>query len=241
MHILVVEDSPVFQKLIVHSLSPRRLKCVETVDAALQALRNGPVDLILLDITLPGRDGYSLLGELQGHDEYAHIPVICLTGKTEVSDKITAFSLGADDYVVKPFDPLELKARVEGRLAKLLRRRETDSLHRIDALEIDRAAHRASVLADGKKRDLNLTQTEFKLICCLTRRPDQVYTRDQLLVAAWGEDANVLDRVVDVHISALRRKLGALGGRLESVPGVGYRFARQVSARPARAPRKSAA
>ena len=240
-HLLIVEDSKIFQKLLQRSLAPHRMTFVETVDEGMRVLRNTQIDLILLDITLPGRDGYSMLGELQSLPEFENIPVICLTGKTEVSDKITAFTLGADDYIVKPFEPLELRARVEGRLAKVARKRETLSVTRIGDLEVDLTAHRASVVTDGEKSTLSLTQTEFKLLCCLVRRPDQVFTRDQLLVAAWGEDANVLDRVIDVHVSALRRKLGRLGDSIEAVPGLGYRYARHPMPKPARVKRKTAA
>jgi DNA-binding response OmpR family regulator len=224
-HILLVEDSPEFQKLVSRSLGHHKITVAESVDEASRLLRQTRFDLVLLDISLPKRDGYALLSEIQSDAELSGVPVICLTGKTEVTDKVTAFSLGADDYIVKPFHPIELKARVDGRLNKHGRRVESESLLKVANLEIDRTTHRVTVRDGRAEREVKLTQTEFKLLCLLVARPEQVYSRDQLLVAAWGEDADVLDRAVDVHLCSLRKKLGVCGAAIEAVPGIGYRFA----------------
>lgn len=237
-HILLVEDSPEFQKLVSRALGHHRVTVAGNVDEASRLLRASRFDLVLLDISLPKRDGFALLSEIQSDSELCGIPVICLTGKTEVSDKVAAFSLGADDYVVKPFHPIELKARVDGRISKCGRRAESESVLKVGILEIDRSTHRAMVRDSGRAREVKLTQTEFKLLCVLVSRPDQVYSRDQLLVAAWGEDADVLDRAVDVHLCSLRKKLGSCGSAIEAVPGVGYRFA---PARDSSAPKRKAA
>lgn len=234
-HILLVEDSPEFQKLVSRSLGHHKITIAGSVDEASSLLRETRFDLVLLDISLPKRDGYALLSEIQSDPELSGIPVICLTGKNEVTDKVTAFSLGADDYIVKPFHPIELKARVDGRISKRGRRAESESVLKVANLEIDRSTHRAIVRDAGGAREVRLTQTEFKLLCVLVTRPDQVYSRDQLLVAAWGEDADVLDRAVDVHLCSLRKKLGGCGSAIEAVPGVGYRFApTRVSSPPKR-------
>lgn len=230
-HILLVEDSESFQKIVVRALGHHRVQCAADVDEGLRLLRQQSFDLILLDISLPKRDGYSFLTELQSDPEASRIPVICLTAKTEVTDKVTAFSLGADDYVVKPFDPLELRARVDGKFAKQGREQAKADLIAVGGIEIDQNRHRVSVLLGHEKKEVPVTQTEFKLLTCLARRPEQVFTRDQLLVAAWGEDANVLDRVVDVHLCALRKKLKGFASCIEAVPGVGYRFSLKTPAR----------
>lgn len=224
MKILVVEDAEDYQKIVSHSLGDHSVHCVDSVDAGANALRNEAYDLVIVDINLPGKDGYVLLAEIRSNPELAELPVLCLTGRTEITDKITAFSLGADDYLTKPFNPLELKARVDSKLRKYGRKRSERLRTRVGDLEIDHERHRVSVQAEGQTREVEVTQTEFKILTALARRPDQVLTRDQLLVAAWGEDANVLERVVDSHVCLLRKKLGAHGSYIKAVTGVGYRI-----------------
>jgi DNA-binding response OmpR family regulator len=222
--ILLVEDSDHYQKIVVRALGHLQVQCTGTVDEALVLLRNEEFDLILLDISLPKRDGYTLLSEMQSDLNVNPIPIICLTGKTGVTDKVTAFSLGADDYMMKPFDPIELKARVDSKLNKKRREQNKLDLVSVGELEIDNARHRVSLKRNNQKVEILVTQTEFKLLSCLAKKPGQVFTRDQLLVAAWGPDADVLDRAVDVHLCSLRKKLNANAHYIQSVPGVGYRF-----------------
>lgn len=223
-HILLVEDSVEYQKIIQHTFPMHKVTTMEDVDSALHFLKNTNCDLILLDIGLPKKNGYSLLSELQSLPHLSGIPIICLTGKTEITDKTTAFSLGADDYIVKPFDPIELRVRVDGKLNKSNRQKSKADVTVLGALEINHGLHKASLHTNGAPREIHLTQTEFKLLVCLVRRPEQVFSRDQLLVAAWGESAKVLDRAVDVHVCSLRKKLLNYGGCVKSVPGVGYKF-----------------
>ncbi len=224
MKILTIEDTTEYQKIISHALSGHSVLCRTTVDEALMALRNENFDLIIVDINLPGKDGYSLLVEIQGNNELADIPVLCITGRKEITDKITAFSLGADDYLTKPFDPLELKARVESKLKKYKRKKMGMQTTVIGEIEIDHERHRVSIRTPNENREVDVTQTEFKILCCLARRPEQVYTRDQLLVAAWGEDARVLERVIDSHVCLLRKKLGYHGHYIRAVSGIGYKI-----------------
>ncbi len=225
MHrLLIVEDSPEYQKVIARALGSYHLTCVSSAEEAWAALGKDPFDLVLLDISLPKRDGYSLLGDMQNSPELRSIPVICLTGKTQITDKVTAFSLGADDYLAKPFDAIELKIRVDAKILKHTRQRTAENRVSIGIITIDKQTHRVELNQGGKAQEIPLTQTEFKLLCKLTSRPDQVFSRDQLLVSAWGEDARVLDRTIDVHLCSLRKKLGPEGARIEAVAGVGYRF-----------------
>ncbi len=222
--ILLVEDSEEYQKIVVRALNHYQIVCVENAEDALSRLEQTQFALILLDIHLPVRDGYSLLSEIQSNSETSSVPVICLTGKTAVTDKITAFSLGADDYIIKPFDPLELRARVDAKLNKTSKSKSSGNLLFINKLEISHNTHRVFVHEGSKKNEVELTQTEFKILSCLARRPDQAFSRDQLLVAVWGEDARVLDRVVDTHICSLRKKLGPEGSFIKAVPGIGYKI-----------------
>ncbi len=224
MKILAVEDSSEFQMLIAKALGEYQVACVTSVDEAEVKLRNDSFDLILIDINLPGRDGYSLLADLQANIDYSEIPVLCLTGRSEVTDKVAAFSLGADDYLTKPFNPLELKARIDSKLKKVGRKRKKDLYIQIGDIEIDLSRHRVATIQNDKRNEISLTQTEFKILACLARRPDQVYSRDQLLVAAWGEDARVLDRVVDTHICTIRKKMDSKEFSIKAVTGLGYKL-----------------
>jgi DNA-binding response OmpR family regulator len=156
---------------------------------------------------------------MQNDAEFRDIPVMCVSGRVNLTDKVTAFSLGADDYITKPFDPIELRARVSSKIRRHRRRVESPVL-RVGPIEIDRARHLISI----KGSEVEVTQTEFKLLCALAKRPNQVYTRDQLLIAVWGENADVLERVVDVHLCSLRRKLGTCSRFVKAVPGVGYKL-----------------
>ncbi len=223
-NILLVEDCETHQKIVGKTLAHLNVTIVDSAEAALKMVQEQEFDLILLDINLPGKNGYQFLSELEENSKSKGTPVICLTGKTDVTDKVTAFSLGADDYIVKPFDPIELRARVDGKLSKASRASRKSDLLVVGDLEIDHARHRVSLTRDGKKLEVKVTQTEFKLLSCLAKRPEQVFTRDQLLVAAWGEDATVLDRAVDVHLCSLRKKLIGISHCIEAVQGVGYRF-----------------
>lgn len=222
--ILIVEDSPEYQKVIARALGSYKLTCVNSAEDAWATLGRDLFDLVLLDISLPQRDGYSLLGDMQSTPALNMVPIICLTGKKNVTDKLMAFNLGADDYLEKPFDPLELKARIDSKILKNNRLRESQDILTVGEIKIDRKAHRAVISLKTGELEVHLTQTEFKLLFQLASRPDQVFTRDQLIVSAWGQNADVLDRAVDVHLCSMRKKLGPVGKRIEAIPGVGYRL-----------------
>ncbi|QVL32547.1 response regulator transcription factor [Telmatocola sphagniphila] len=184
-------------------------------------------DLILLDLMLPGVGGLEILKELRAGEKTKAIPVIVLTAKAEETDQVVGFSLGADDYVTKPFSNKVLLQRIKA----LLRRSENvgeaaENLSHL-GLEIDRVRHKVSF--QGKL--LELTPTEFRLLECLLRQPGRAFSRHQLMDAAIGEGSIVLERTIDVHIKTLRRKLvevGAEGEWIETVRGVGYRFSEGV-------------
>lgn len=223
-HLLAVEDSPEYQSIIARTLSEYKVTICATVEEALALLEQFTFDLLIIDINLPDRDGFSLLAEARALSTTSSTPILCLTGRKEITDKITAFSLGADDYLTKPFDPLELRARVDAKLRQLTKQNTDKTVTLIGDIEIDHGRHRVAVLDGSKRIEVSITPTEFKLLSCLARRPEQVFTRDQLLVAAWGEDASVLDRVVDTHICLLRKKLGSYSHCIKAVSGIGYKI-----------------
>jgi two-component system, OmpR family, alkaline phosphatase synthesis response regulator PhoP len=177
--------------------------------------------LVLLDLMLPGMDGLEVCRKLKADPQTQAIPVVMLTAKGEESDIVAGLELGAEDYITKPFSPRLLVARARA----ILRRRteaqpEEKAVIKIDDLAIDPG--RRSVTVRGK--DVTLTETEFRLLHLLARRPGWVFTRNQIIDAVRGEDCAVTDRSVDVHVVGLRRKLGPCGKRVETIRSVGYRF-----------------
>jgi DNA-binding response OmpR family regulator len=173
---------------------------------------------------LPDGDGYQLCSVLQSQQETQDIPVIFLTSKNSTSDKVLGFSVGAEDYIAKPFDPLELRARVDARFRKLQKERSRQDVTRIGGIEINKASQKASILRPSGKQEVDLTPIEFKLLLFLAKEPNRVFNRDDILNGVWGEEIHVFNRSVDTHISKLRKKLGEYSKCIQSVHGSGYKF-----------------
>jgi DNA-binding response OmpR family regulator len=234
--ILLLEDSEESQVIILNALGrEHQITVSESVEQACSLLRQDRFELILLDLTLPERDGYSLLSELETSFPDLEVPVICISSREKDADKVAAFSLGAEDYLVKPFSVAELRARVNAKLRKAGRRREASTAVTIGDLRLNRDSWQAAVRSTTGWTDLGLTPTEFKLLFHLASQPDRVYTREQLLTAVWNNDAEVFDRAVDVHICSLRRKLEVSDVQIKAVRGVGYTCAVGARRKPAAA------
>ncbi len=223
--ILVIEDEEDIQELIRFNLEKENYKvsCRSTGEEGLKSALASPPDLILLDLMLPGKDGLTVCRQLRANEKTKDVPVIMLTAKSTEADMVTGLELGADDYVTKPFSPRVLLARIramrrrhaekaDGKVVKLIKRGD---------IEIDNLHHEVRIA--GKPVDLTLT--EFRVLETLARRPGVVFTRYQIVDAVKGEDYPVTDRSVDVQIVGLRRKLKSHGRLIETVRGVGYRFA----------------
>lgn len=222
-HILVVEDEEDILELLRYNLNKEGygVTGVLSGEEALRAARSTPPNLIVLDLMLPGMDGLTVCRELKMDAKTREVPIIILTAKGEEADIVAGLELGADDYVIKPFSPRVLLAR----LRAVLRRRQAAPAAATDFLKIhDMTIHpgRHEVLVQG--RPVELTSTEFRLLHFLARRPGWVFTRAQIVQGVQGEDYAVSDRAVDVQIVGLRKKLGAAGEYIETVRGVGYRL-----------------
>ena len=196
---------------------------------ALDWMRRSPPDVVLLDILLPGEDGFSLCRRLRADERLKSLPVIFLTAKGEEIDRVLGLELGADDYVVKPFSPRELMARVKA----VLRRQERagEKLEVVEAPGLRLDARTQEVTARGKP--VELSSLEFKLLYFLAAHPRQVFSRDRLLDEVWGQDRFVTPRTVDVHIRRLREKIEEHADQpqyLQTVRGSGYRFSPQPAA-----------
>ena len=222
--ILVVEDEADLLEAIVYTLKREGMRPIPAADGeeALRLVKEQRPDLVLLDLMLPGVDGLEICRRLRASEETARIPIIMATAKAEETDAVIGLGVGADDYVRKPFGLKELVARIRA----LLRRAEepTDPEPRVlraGRIEVDPA--RFEVRVDDKP--IPLTATEFRLLHQLVKHPGRVFSRPQLLDKVVGSDVIVVERNVDVHVAALRRKLGDVGERIVTVRGVGYKFA----------------
>lgn len=223
--VLIAEDEPEIAEILSAYLQRSGLRTRQAGDGreVLAMHRALKPDLLLLDVQMPQLDGWQVLGEIRARGD---TPVIMLTALDQDIDKLMGLRLGADDYVVKPFNPAEVVARVQ---AVLRRSRAAPAsatqMLRVGPFQIDPESHEASVDRNGQQQLLDLTLTEFKLLACLMRAPKRVFSRGELLANCLPE-GDTQERTVDSHVSKLRKKLEALGidGVPASVWGVGYRF-----------------
>ncbi|HEU0296706.1 MAG TPA: response regulator transcription factor [Anaerolineales bacterium] len=221
--ILVVDDEPSITNLVSAYLKPEGYEVIIASDgnAGLKAARTFKPDLVILDVMLPGMDGIELLSRLRRESE---VYVIMLTARTEETDKIVGLSVGADDYVTKPFSPRELVARVKAALRRIETGagsggREARSVLSFKHVRIDVGARKVSV----DERPIELTAIEFELLKALAENRERVLSREQLLEKVWGGEYFGEMRVVDVHLGHVRQKLGR-DDLIVTVRGVGYRF-----------------
>ncbi len=222
--ILIVEDDENIRELISFNLQTTNYSVIETEtgEAGIQkAIKSSP-DLILLDLMLPEMDGLDVCRQLKSDAATKNIPIIMVTAKGEESDIVTGLELGADDYLTKPFRPKELIARIRNilrRISRISKEKPTETIHIHD---IDIHFGKREVKVKGKS--INLTFTEFQVLCLLAKRSGWVFTRYQIVDAVKGDDYPVTDRSVDVQIVGLRKKLGKSGKYIETIRGVGYKL-----------------
>jgi len=224
--ILVVEDDIDIQQLVSYNLIKAgfNVSCADSGEEGLQILEQEAIDLVLLDLMLPGKDGIEICSIIRSQQDTAQLPIIMLTAKSEDDDIITGLTCGADGYVTKPFSPRVLIARVQAMLRRNQEQQgesqpeeETISIH---SMVIHRGRH--EVLVEGEK--VHLTTTEFTILEQLASRPGWVFSRRQIIDVIRGYDYLITPRAIDVQIFGLRKKLGAVGRCIETVRGIGYRL-----------------
>ena len=219
----MVDDEPDLLELVRFNLTQQGYE-VETASAGLEGLekaRRRHPDLVVLDVMLPDLPGTEVCRRIRSDPDLVGLPVLMLTARTEEIDRVVGLEVGADDYVTKPFSPRELALRVQAILRRVRGGREASALLQQGKLELDTERHRCRVDA----REIRLTAKEFDLLRVLMERPGRVMTRDRLLDEVWGSDITVTARTIDTHLKRLREKLGEAGDLVETVRGVGYRFA----------------
>jgi len=219
--ILIVEDDRSLAEVISYNLEEQGFDVHVSRDGmdGLQYAQLNPPDLIILDLMLPVIDGLEVCRRLRADVNTQSLPILMLTAKSEETDQVVGFSVGADDYVTKPFSIKVLLERVKVLLRRYSREDKSDVVAS-QGIVIDRRRHLATV--DGQP--VPLTRTEFGLLDTLLRQPGRAFSRAELIQTAIGDDALVLDRTVDVHVRSIRSKLGEHSDLLETVRGIGYRF-----------------
>jgi two-component system phosphate regulon response regulator PhoB len=220
--ILIIEDERALVEVLTYNLRKEGFDVNSATDGqdGLRRAQTTLPDLIVLDLMLPVIEGLEVCRVLKSGARTRDIPLLMLTARSEEVDEIVGFQMGADDYVTKPFKIKPLIQRVKA----LLRRKKVAATEgevvAAGGVEIDRAQHRATCHGE----ELNLTPTEFRLLWALVRQPGRAFSRHELMEAAMGDDALVLERTIDVHVKSLRQKLGGHSEQIETVRGVGYRF-----------------
>lgn len=222
--ILLVEDTKEIYRMVDQALSGPLVELVwaKNVAEALSFAEKSQFELVLLDIELPDGSGLNLCSEL--HHKNPELPIFFLTSHSDLSEKVLGFSAGADDYITKPFNPLELKARVEAKLKKIDILKKTSDVLKWKELEINKSSQEVKILADDGFVEVDLTSLEFKLLTYFAANKGNVIDRDTMLNDIWGEDVHVYSRSVDTHVSKLRKKLGEVAHIIESIHGAGYKF-----------------
>ena len=221
--VLVVDDEPDIVALVAYHLVKAGYRVSTSsngAEAVAQARQDRP-SIVVLDLMLPGMSGFEVLEQLRADDSTRDVAVLMLTARKDEPDRIKGLSLGADDYITKPFSPQELVLRVGAILRRIQQgQQQAGDTLRVGPIAIDRAAHRVSV--DG--RDLDLTPTEYRLLLTLAERRGRVQARAHLLETVWEAAPDIQTRTVDMHVQRLRTKLEAAGELIETVRGFGYRL-----------------
>jgi two-component system OmpR family response regulator len=230
MEILIIEDEPEIARLIQHALEAEGFQCRCCRDglSALQVFREQPPDLIVLDLMIPGLDGLEVCARIRQKPGPKDPYILMLTAKGEEIDRVIGLSTGADDYMVKPFSPRELVARVRALLRRSLRQGGQQQLYRTPHFTVDIDQHTASRhLSPGESETLDLTTLEFNLLATFVSHPGRVWSRALLIDKLWGDDFFGDERVVDTHVARLRKKIEPDPGNptfIKTVIGIGYKF-----------------
>jgi DNA-binding response OmpR family regulator len=220
--VLVIDDEKDLQELVRYNLEKEGFDVILARDGASGldiALHHRP-DLIVLDLMMPGMDGLDVCRRLRADERGRKVPLLMLTAKATEADRVVGLELGADDYVTKPFSPRELVARIRAILRRTQAQAEPAEVIRRGDLVIDVGCHQVTCAG----HEVQLTATEFRILQFLASRPGRVLKRDEIIDAAMDRDSDVFDRTIDVHVTAIRRKLGRGGELIETVRGFGYRF-----------------
>jgi DNA-binding response OmpR family regulator len=221
--IILVDDSKEIFSLVEQAVVPLgELTWSQNFVTACLQLNSNIYDLALIDLELPDGNGFDLCTVMQKIQPLT--PIFIITSHSNLSEKVMGFTAGADDYIVKPFEVLELRARVDGRLKKVDYLKDCSSYLKWNELQINKRSQEVLVLDGDDYTPVILTSLEFKLLMFFASHASEVVSRDEILHEIWGENVYVYPRSVDTHVSKLRKKLNSVSHVIESVHGVGYKF-----------------
>jgi two-component system phosphate regulon response regulator PhoB len=220
--VLVIDDEADLIELVRYNLEKEGFEVIAAADgeSGLQAARKRLPQVIVLDVMMPGMDGLEVCRHLRSDDRTSRIPLIMLTARAAETDRVVGLEMGADDYVTKPFSPRELVARVKAILRRSAKQEEPSQVIKHGDLVIDVPRHEVRY----QEALVALTATEFRILQFMAGRPGRILSRNEIMDAALGADTNVFDRTIDVHITAIRRKLGKGGEQIETIRGFGYKL-----------------
>ena len=220
--ILIVEDEIPILDALVYNLKKENFEVTTATDGreALRKCQSQTPDLVILDLMIPPPDGLQVCRELRSDPRTKSVRILMLTAKDHETDEIVGFNMGADDYVSKPFRVRPLIERVKALLRRVGNEETGSEVTVVDGITIDRKNHMVMI----NDEELILTPTEFKLLSTLARQPGRTFSRNELLDCSRGEDANSMERTIDVHVRALRKKLHSRSELIETIRGIGYRF-----------------
>lgn len=223
--ILIIEDEPSLVEVLTYNLEKEGFEVLSATNGrdGLERARAVLPDLVILDLMLPLVDGLQVCSQLRSDPKTQNIRILMLTARSEETDEVVGFNVGADDYVTKPFKVRPLIHRIKALLRRNEKSNSETSVLSVHGVEIDKASFEVRV--DDK--ELELTRTEFRLLWTLMRQPGRSFSRLELMDSSRGMDANALERTIDVHVRALRKKMGQPGDLIETVRGIGYRFKRE--------------
>ncbi len=228
--ILVIEDCPEMRKVLCDALSAEyEVESVGDAETAIQKINEVVFNLIIVDVGLPQMDGYKFCATLRANSKTEKTPIIIFSGRTDIEDKLIGFSLGASDYIPKPVDLRELRARVAFQIKNASHTQVESRLLTVGPFQANPVTQIITVLEGQQRIDLQLSFLEYRVFYFFLTHIDHVLSRQQLLDQIWGETRFVNDRSVDATISKLRQKMGAHSELLQSVRGAGYRFCKPTA------------
>lgn len=223
--ILIIEDEPALVEVLTYNLEKEGFEVLTANNGrdGLERARAILPDAVILDLMLPLVDGLQVCSQLRSDPKTQNIRVLMLTARSEETDEVVGFNVGADDYVTKPFKVRPLVHRIKALLRRNEKTKSENTVLSVHGVKIDKASFEVRV--DDK--ELELTRTEFRLLWTLMRQPGRTFSRLELMDSSRGMDANALERTIDVHVRALRKKMGQPGNLIETIRGIGYRFKRE--------------
>lgn len=222
--ILLVEDNDEVQILIKRVLSSYNIKVATTIEVARSLLDSIDFDLIILDIHLPDGDGLRFCSEIKSIPIASEIPIFVLTSKSTIVEKTLGFQLGIDDFIAKPFDPFELKLRVDSKIKKAEDYKKNTAMVKVGNLTLNCTTQQTSIAGVDTIEDVTLSSKEFHLLVFLAKQVDQVKSREQIIATVWGPSINLTDRTIDSHLSRIRKKIINSNVEIVAIPGSGYRL-----------------